>query len=882
MTKPIPAVGLASALIQTIAFSIQTLRKDHPIAQPTDPSTPPVESAAFLQDIIHNLFRLTDLIETSELKTLHDEKSGRAAKKLSEPAQQLLKHAEVLVKELTNPLILALIAAQENGKSGDGQWGSAREALMLSGGGVWKKGDVTGAKKKFRALRKDVDTSLLLAMGQYLDQSAETGLPVFSSEENGVGVRHWERWQNEALDLIHAHKWKSSKKKNVEEFSKVVDKLVVAEQETVFLETVFKRLWFEELDERVNSIPNPADGGFEFVFGDSARQVGGLLEWFGSRRGEGVFWITGKPGTGKTTLLKYLFRNPLLFPHLEAWSGTHPGITSGFFFWASGTELQNSPLSLLRSIIYESLQDMIFGPLEQDQSVIQHLFPDRWNAFQSYAGGLHAFTFPELRKTFEVMISDTEKKFLFMVDGLDEMDDYPNELVDLILSASKKDNVKFLLSSRSSPVFQSAFETRPRLVLEEYTKPDIQTYVTSAFNLEPKLESLRGKMDGKEELTIVSTLSEKSSGIFLWASLATSFLLGGLEEDDDFLILKDRAEALPYQLDDLLAHILNKLKPSDLEALWKLHTLLGSANSCPAILPLSFAFTAESSVTLAADVSPLKPAEAAKRVDDMHIVLNMSCKNLISVFDTSAPGQHARSEDLRVTYTHRTISDYLYAYPGLLKKIPTVLMWSPTQQWADAHLWVLKTMQQQPSTPTATATPASLSSSSFSSSTPLALWTPLSSALSAASTLFSKTNIFPQTYVHAALTTSVFLHLKSATSSDLPQFPSSSGSSTPLSATTLTTSFDLAVLLNLSSYIALKAKTTDRKDIRHAIDFSREMRKRLGVGGMEELWLSGRGNEKLRAEYGKGRGEVDALLEYYVKVVRFGTTKPHINVPEYV
>lgn len=161
----------------------------------------------------------------------------------------------------------------------------------------------------------------------------------------------------------------------------------------------------------------------------------------------------GKPGAGKTTLMKHLFRNPRLFPHLEAWSCKHPGIISGFFFWNAGVELQKSPIGLVRSVLYESLQDIIFGPLEVDQSIIQSLFSDRWNAFLSYAGGLHEFTFPELRKAFETMISDTTKKFFFMIDGLDEMDDYPRELIDLILAASKRDNVKFLLSSRASPVF---------------------------------------------------------------------------------------------------------------------------------------------------------------------------------------------------------------------------------------------------------------------------------------------------------------------------------------------------------------------------------------------------------------------------------------------
>jgi hypothetical protein len=129
-------------------------------------------------------------------------------------------------------------------------------------------------------------------MRQYLDQSIETGLALFSGEE-GVHTKHWEKWQNQTLDMIHSNDWKSNKKKDVEEFSKQVDALIQAENEAYFRATIFDRLWFEEMDERMNSIPAPVDGGFEWVFGDASRQVGGLLEWFTNTRGEEIYWLTG-------------------------------------------------------------------------------------------------------------------------------------------------------------------------------------------------------------------------------------------------------------------------------------------------------------------------------------------------------------------------------------------------------------------------------------------------------------------------------------------------------------------------------------------------------------------------------------------------------------
>lgn len=503
---------------------------------------------------------------------------------------------------------------------------------------------------------------------------------------------------------------------------------------------------------------------------------------------------------------------------------------------------------------------MIFGPLEQDKNIIQSLFADRWSQFTSYGGGLQDFTFVELRRAYELMISDMSKKFLFLIDGLDEMDEYSPELIDLIIVSTRKENVKLCVSSRPSPVFSSAFETRPRLVLDEYNQGDIHSYVKNTVNMEERLQSLRGKLDEETEAQIVSSLANKASGVFLWAVLATTFILQGIQEGDDFLIIKDRVDALPYQLDDLFAHMINKFQPADLEQLWKVYTLL-EAQTCPSILPFSFALTAETSATLAADVRPLKATEISKRVEDVRAVLRLGCKGFFAIFDTTHPEQQGVPPSpaiLKVTYTHRTVRDYLISQPTLFNTLPpSAKSLNATQQWANAHLWTLKTLEHQ-----------------TTDNTPLEIWTPLSYALTSVPLIFADQKKYPLTYTDAALSTAVFLHLNSTTDSDLPFFPSAP-------ATSILTSLDLAVLLNMQIYVAIKAKTADRKDVRHAIDFHLAMRKRLGAGG-EAKWLDGAGRGQLRADYTKVRTELDALLEYYAKAMRFGSAKAFIEIPEYV
>lgn len=119
------------------------------------------------------------------------------------------------------------------------------------------------------------------------------------SEDTGNQIHHIEKWQNEAMDAIHTNDWKPKNKKNVEEFSKQVDKLIQAENEAVFCKDVFAKLYFTVLDDRVQSIPTAHEGTFEWIFNSSSgesekSQESNLMEWLGNTSGQNLFWITGK------------------------------------------------------------------------------------------------------------------------------------------------------------------------------------------------------------------------------------------------------------------------------------------------------------------------------------------------------------------------------------------------------------------------------------------------------------------------------------------------------------------------------------------------------------------------------------------------------------
>ncbi|KAF2117082.1 hypothetical protein BDV96DRAFT_490389 [Lophiotrema nucula] len=847
--KPLPAVGLASSILQIVDFGIKITSKEHKIYQPTESQA--VENHAVLQAIVDYLFRLGTELDQNDLKRLSaDSKSP----KLSEAALQLLKLSD-LAKEHNTTLIEGILQAQARGSYGDPKWQTGREALMS----VWKKKDVKALKKKLQELKKEVDTALLIALRQYLDQSAETGLPVFS-DDNAPGIHHTEKWQNEAMDAIHVNDWKPKSKKNVEEFSKHTQSLVLVESEARFAKDIFGKLYFPVLDDRVQNIPAPLDGTFEWLF-EGSEESGTFMNWLASKDGQNLFWVTGNPGSGKSVLTKFLFRNSRTFPSLEAWSGASPGITAGFFFWKSGIELQKSSLGLLRSLLYESLQDMLYGPLQQDPGIIHWLFSDRWQQFISYGGGLGDFTFADIRKSFDLMIADASKKFLFVIDGLDELDGYPDAVVDLLLGAVKRNNVKIIASSRQSPAYQNAFEKRPALVIDRRANDDIQTYVKNILSQDEKFRRLRSQhSDEKLEMYLIKEIVHKADGVILWAVLATENVLYGIGDLDDLASLQSRVESLPADMDGLLLRVYQSINPDDLQQAARLFSLV-NAHGYPDLLGLSFANDTDTKSSLSAEVRLLKDADLTQRIADMMLLLQNQCRGFLSIFEVTPEGDDEEEEDvlgaakpdhLKVNYRHRIIRDFILE-PKLETQLNAMTLdqgFDTDEQWANASLWALKTLPAKE---------------------PLQIWDKLAWCIEYALRLEEKDGKVRLTYLDEVGRAAINERqdLINSHSSDLPD------------GATAENFLDIAVWLNLIGYVRIKAKDADRKVVKHAIEYHRTIKKRLGQGG-EEKWIGDR--RRLKIVYVRTAPELDNLLDYYAKpaISRMTAPKPFVEVQEFI
>ncbi|KAL8377019.1 hypothetical protein RB595_007918 [Gaeumannomyces hyphopodioides] len=126
-------------------------------------------------------------------------------------------------------------------------------------------------------------------------------------------------------------------------------------------ERLLRSLKFDSMNERSNQVLPSHAGTLEWVLKDGSNGEGpessgseteswdSFSDWL--RSTEPKYWISGKPGSGKTTLMKYLAKHGRTRNFLDIWS---PGaVLISHFFWRPGTQMQQSIKGLLCSLLYQ-------------------------------------------------------------------------------------------------------------------------------------------------------------------------------------------------------------------------------------------------------------------------------------------------------------------------------------------------------------------------------------------------------------------------------------------------------------------------------------------------------------------------------------------------
>jgi hypothetical protein len=459
---------------------------------------------------------------------------------------------------------------------------------------------------------------------------------------------------NELLNAIRAKDWHANRPGDIDQFSKQLSSYTTLDLEKQWHKLILARLYFRHMPNRAESIPEAHSTTFEWLFKDDHRTNSqaswdSFTHWL-QQDDNNLYWITGKPGSGKSTLMKFIYSHRQLPVHLRKWARGAQLVKAGFYFWNSGSTMQMSRVGLFQTLIHSCLQ--------QHRDMIISALPERWEQFNAFGGGQETFDWQELRRVFKRITSDTSRRFLFVIDGLDEYDGDPKEIIDLIFDCMQP-SVKLCVASRPWLPFEDAFNKRPNLLLERLTQPDISKYVTARFRESVHYTRLKSS-DPTAAESLLLEIVEKAHGVFLWVYLVVQSLADGLLNSDRMSDLQARLDELPSDLEALFDKILRRLEPKYFHQACETFRLVRSFrntnvdtrgfNDNPTLLELYYADDDDTESGIKASDRRLAVSKAREFAENMRRRINARCKGFIEVQNSS----NTRTYDRLVGYLHRS------------------------------------------------------------------------------------------------------------------------------------------------------------------------------------------------------------------------------------
>jgi len=647
---PATALGIASSIVQLVSFTSDLISKGNEIYKSVDGA---LSENLELETIAASLQELS-----SELPFTFFNNPKRQLSKTEKQMQDLCQGCRILSTQLLDAVKSLKISGSST------RWKGFRQALLI----VWQEPKIIALETRLERYRQQLDTVLLISLKESIESISEGTNKHERVSSHVLGQNPTNEWKAELIDSLYAENWQSRREQDLANFSAKLSAGSKQEKEFIDQSRILEKLRFRNMEDRAEGIAAAYANTFNWIFIDekaAAHACGDVAKFGTSNKNEvsksgdipwdnfvkwlegdsALYWITGKPGSGKSTLMKYLHDDPRIPALLQHWSGELPLTIAGFFFWNSGTEMQMSKLGLLQTLLHCAIGE--------DSKLIPTLFPERWRSYMLLGGSLHSWSMSELLRAFNILISDSSKAFFFLIDGLDEFDGEGTELADFIqVTVSSRTNVKICVASRPWLVFEDAFQQLPSLRLEVLTSADINLFVTEKLCANRMFLELR-KVQPQEAECLISEVTEKASGVFLWVRLVVTSLLEGLRDGDSIQDLQERLLELPSDLERLFSKILDQLNPAYFRQASIYLQLVGAAREPLSLLDLSLA-EEEFQRTTSFKIRRMSSQEVSFRTEAMRRRLSSRCKGLLEV---TWSGENDRSI---VQYLHRTVKDYLH------------------------------------------------------------------------------------------------------------------------------------------------------------------------------------------------------------------------------
>ncbi|KAL9027675.1 MAG: hypothetical protein Q9196_003840 [Gyalolechia fulgens] len=446
---------------------------------------------------------------------------------------------------------------------------------------------------------------------------------------------------------------------------KKFDSHVQSAEKRLARDRMLESLFFPEIVSRQEQVPEAFEGTCHWIFDTSADQRGRSRPWSNFRdwleNDEDAYWISGKPGSGKSTLMKYIVNADLTLQLLSSWKKDTDLLVVSFFFWEAGTALQKSCTGLLRSLLFQIATQW---PELVDLVGAQH---GNRGGVEFSKEFLPAWTDERLLSILTRFLNQkpTSVSLCAFVDGLDEFVGDEEVLLNVVRLFINTPRCKICVSSRPEPAFRDEFTSCRQLRVQDLNREDIER--TVAGKLSPILTKYMPK-DGRKLDSLNETLIGKAQGVFRWLDLMIRDLIIGARNRDTATMLLSRLERAPETINGMYTHILSSLDPFYQEESLKYFSVLLLAAEFgikPDLLRLVCAEDDPWEHVVNFDLDYFHTAKFDSACRDLETRLIACCGSLIDIQeDLNDEGAEVKSNITRhgrrdVVFVHRTALEYV-------------------------------------------------------------------------------------------------------------------------------------------------------------------------------------------------------------------------------
>jgi hypothetical protein len=320
-----------------------------------------------------------------------------------------------------------------------------------------------------------------------------------------------------------------------------IQQLVEETRKISTIQRVLESLVFDEIRLREEQIHLAYAKTFTWIFEDDTTS---FKRWLTSS--DGVFWVNGKAGSGKSTLMKFLASHETTKTLLRQWSGSENLIVASFYFWSAGHDVQKSQLGLMKSLLYQIFR--------QCPDLILSSWLSKFDSVSAVDNKFDGWSRQELHDAIDSIVASGSltSNFCFFVDGLDEYTDTQAGdhyiLIQYLDHLAQSSHVKLCVSSRPWNVFKDRYDKHADLkfVLQDLTSKDMLKCAMGQLQEDERFRRLASREP--QALLLATQIRDKAEGVFLWVSLVTRSLKRGLSERDDTNALERRLAQTPSDL----------------------------------------------------------------------------------------------------------------------------------------------------------------------------------------------------------------------------------------------------------------------------------------------------------------------------------------------